>query len=64
MKRAFLKSIAVAALGGAAAAAPDALSGVGCQNPWQHAAVGAAVGVAALFTEKPKPSPRVTRRGE
>lgn len=33
MKRAWLKSIAVAALGGAAAAAPDALSGVGVPEP-------------------------------
>ncbi len=64
MKNAVLKAILVAAIGGAATAAPEALEKDG-KKMWQHAALGALVGVAALFTEKPRKTPaKPSRRAE
>ena len=63
MKKALLKSVLVAAISGAATAAPEALDS-GSKKVWQHAVLGAIVGITALFTEKPKPSARPSRKAE
>lgn len=63
MKKALLTTIFAAALGGAAVAAPDAIDPNG-KVSWQHIALGAIVGVAGLYAEKPKRSAKPPRKAE
>jgi hypothetical protein len=63
VKKALLTTMLAAALGGAAGAAPEAVDPNG-KVSWQHVALGALVGVSALFAEKPKPSAKPSRKVE
>ena len=49
--------LAAAALSGAAAAALDALSGGG-DRIWEHALIGAIIGVAGYIKQSPLPPPK------